>query len=83
MLNNLVNAIRAQMAALDQSLQLLQEEIEEQSAQKSAGESDGDAVDNGAPLCPNCESPELNDASTMGNPGQIACKNCGFVGSPL
>jgi hypothetical protein len=72
LLASLIASVRHQLKALDETLNLLEAEIEK-------GKPESQDYDR-EPHCPLCNCKELNDISTMGNPGIIACRNCDYQG---
>lgn len=67
---NTIAAIRFQMKALDQALDMLEQQIKKPT----------EDADNGSPRCPSCGSKGISDMHVMGLKPQYACENCDFRG---
>ena len=69
-LQHTMSAIRHQMKALDEALDMLEKQL----AQRPS-----EPVDDGSPRCGQCNSKKLERLQAMGLKASYLCKECNFV----
>ena len=80
LLENLINAIRAQMKALDQYLSLLEVQLKTATESKQTEHKPPLKPPIEIPLCPWCKSSDIYDLQVMGTKPLYGCKKCDFRG---